>query len=139
MLGSGNDYCAGLTGDDVIFGAAGSDTLDGGAGRDRLAGGMGDDDLLDGGEGTDTAGCNGPAARYRIEETSTGWRVTDSAPLGNLGVDLLTSIERLQFSDSSSRSAEPGGRARYQLTPRPSRSKIRCRSATSSGSPRWRG
>ncbi|HWL67583.1 MAG TPA: hypothetical protein VNS22_04280 [Geminicoccus sp.] len=65
---------------------------------DLLDSGSGND-LLDGGEGTDTASYNGPAARYRIEETSTGWRVTDTAPLGNLGVDLLTSIERLQFSD----------------------------------------
>ncbi|GIT89999.1 hypothetical protein JANAI62_05180 [Jannaschia pagri] len=83
----------GLDGDDVIKGAFNSD---------RLVGGRGDDTLI--GEGqTDTAVYSGNRSDYVIGRTAAGQvavgdlRTTDAAE----GVDVLDSIERLQFADGT--------------------------------------
>lgn len=79
-----------LTGDTLANG------LLGGAGPDVLTGGEGAD-VLDGGDGLDTARFSAQASRYRVEPAAFGWTVTDRT--GRDGVDSLTGIERLRFSD----------------------------------------
>ena len=81
-------------GDDVIKGGAGNDTLDGGAGNDRL----------EGGSGNDGAVYAGSYENYSIQtgNDSRGLRtltVTDLS--GNEGVDVLTGVEKLYFSDQT--------------------------------------
>ena len=78
-----NNALMGLEGNDTIFGGVGNDTLVGGAGTDTL----------DGGTGLDNAVYGDVANAYTI--TRNGG-VTISGPEG---IDNLTSIERLQFSD----------------------------------------
>ncbi|MBJ7486504.1 calcium-binding protein [Brevundimonas sp.] len=82
-----------VSGNDTIDGGAGNDTLVGDAGDDRLTGGLGSD-ILDGGDGADTAVFNGAYASYTIS-TLNGVTTVSGAD----GVDRLTNVERLQFSD----------------------------------------
>jgi Ca2+-binding RTX toxin-like protein len=83
----GDNAIDGYTGDDLIEGGDGNDTLNGGAGNDSLAGG----------DGTDTASFSGPRADYTVtwSANSSSVTVTSSAE----GVDTLTGIETLSFSD----------------------------------------
>jgi Ca2+-binding RTX toxin-like protein len=86
---SSNDTLNGYGGDDLLFGGGGNDTLSGGAG----------DDALDGGDGNDIAVYQGIKSDYIMNKNSDGsWTVTDSV-LNRDGVDTLTNIEKLQFSD----------------------------------------
>lgn len=78
----------GMAGNDALRGAAGKDVLDGGAGNDTLSGG----------DGFDIALYHGARANYQITKTADGYTVADGT--GADGVDTLTGIERLQFSDS---------------------------------------
>ena len=91
--GVGDDFLYGLDGNDVLSGEAGIDVLNGGAGDDTLNGGAGND-LLTGGLGGDTAVFSGLRSSYTL---STAGGVTTVT--GADGVDRLTSIELLQFSD----------------------------------------
>jgi serralysin len=83
------DTLNGTAGPDVMFGEAGNDVLNAGAGND----------VLDGGSGVDTVLFSGPRANFTIEVTSSGHRVTDST--GREGVDTLSGIERLKFTDKA--------------------------------------
>jgi hypothetical protein len=62
--------------------------LDGGAGNDLLAGGA----------GIDTAVYHAPRASYSITKSDTGWTIADKS--GASGVDQLSQVERLRFSDT---------------------------------------
>lgn len=72
---------------------SGNDAITGTTGNDVLHGGLGDDSIT-GGEGIDTAVFAGHRFAYTISVTSTGFLVT-----GPDGADVLSGIERLQFSD----------------------------------------
>lgn len=101
--GGRNDYLDGGTGDDQLDGGLGNDTLLGGDGNDQLAGGKGSD-TLDGGLGLDVAIFTGARADFQIVTvngvtTVTGPDGVDRSDRPLTAVDVLTNIERLQFSD----------------------------------------
>ena len=90
------------TGGDAAFGSDwGDDTLYGNCGDDKLIGGAGND-LLIGSTGWNWIYENGG---YRVERTGAGWRVTDKS--GADGIDTLTGVERLEFTDKSFELARP--------------------------------
>jgi Ca2+-binding RTX toxin-like protein len=97
----------GLAGDDFIFGLGGNDTIDGGAGRDQIDGGAGNDritggrgnDVINGGLGWDTAIFSAARAQYTVTANADGSTSVLHTGGGIDGVDLLTNIEVLQFSD----------------------------------------
>ncbi|MBK6999923.1 MAG: DUF4214 domain-containing protein [Rhodoferax sp.] len=74
---------------------SGNDSITGSQGNDVLYGGAGDDTLT-GGDGIDTAVFGGLRSVYTINATSTGFLIT-----GPDGTDVLSGIERLQFSDKT--------------------------------------
>ncbi|GAA0646343.1 M10 family metallopeptidase C-terminal domain-containing protein [Brevundimonas lenta] len=78
------DSLNGTAAGEGLFGLGGDDTLTGAGG----------DDVIDGGAGTDVAVFSGPRAAYVISTTGATTSVT-----GPDGVDLLTNVERLLFSD----------------------------------------
>lgn len=81
-----------------FFGVGGSDTLNGGGGDDTLTGGRGDD-RLNGEAGQDRAVFTGAQADYQVVLLANGdVQVTDTRANGD-GVDVLTGVERLAFSD----------------------------------------
>ena len=80
-------------------GGDGADALVGGPGGQRFLGGGGADTLV-GAEGVDAAVYEGERSRYGVYADGDTLYVRDSAALGNAGVDRLTRIERLVFSDS---------------------------------------
>ncbi|UCE42227.1 MAG: hypothetical protein JSV17_04455 [Candidatus Aminicenantes bacterium] len=88
-----------LTGsnDSSLIGNGFDNTLKGNAGNNVFEG-KGGNDKIDGGTGTDTAVFSGPHADYRITETEKGIIVEDSQQQRD-GVDKLTNIEILKFSD----------------------------------------
>ncbi len=88
------DVLEGYGGDDALFGLAGNDYLHGGDGNDALTGGLGNDTMV-GGKGFDTAFFNGAKAGYTITQNTDG----SYAVLGVDGLDLITGVEKLVFSD----------------------------------------
>lgn len=80
-------------GRDQLIGGRHADTFRGGDHSDTLVGGGGDDSL-DGGDGDDFAVFSGPRSAYSW--TIEGDQITVTGPDG---VDVLTSVELLQFSD----------------------------------------
>ncbi len=78
------DVLLGYAGNDVLYGNNGNDTLDGGAGNDTI----------DGGTGIDTANYTQQRGNSSLQATDTGWTVN-----GPEGLDTLTNVERLQFTD----------------------------------------
>jgi len=95
--GDGNDRMSGNAGDNLLRGMRGHDTLLGGDGNDILIGGA-DHDILDGGAGVDVAVFTSTRAQANVVPTPSGYSVADTLPSRD-GLDLLTGIERLQFSD----------------------------------------
>ena len=93
--GDGGDTFVGNDADNMFYGMRGDDSLSGGLGDDILIGGAGNDSLL-GGAGTDTARFTGNYADYTITIGAGGVTVT-----GADGVDSLTDIEFLQFTDQT--------------------------------------
>lgn len=83
---SGNDTLTGGDGNDSLSGLGGSDTLIGGAGRDNF----------NGGTGIDTVVLSGPRSQFELSALF-GVKVIISAD----GFEILTSIERLRFTDFS--------------------------------------
>ncbi|HYD26828.1 calcium-binding protein [Brevundimonas sp.] len=120
---NGRDHLFGLAGDDVLTGGGREDHLDGGDGADQLDGGLQDDALLggggddrltggrgsdriEGGGGSDVAIFTGARADYVIVTDNGVTTVSgpDGQHPGNdtitlISTDLLTGVERLQFSD----------------------------------------
>lgn len=88
----------GTEGPDLLEAHAGGDGYIAGGGNDRIIGGGGLD-VIDGGSGIDTAVFSGLRAGYRFSQADNVWRIL--ATSGTDGTDVLTSIERIQFSDTS--------------------------------------
>ncbi|MEW4459329.1 calcium-binding protein [Roseibium algicola] len=94
----GDDTLFGNDGDDDLRGGSGNDTLNGGGGDDLLEGGTGLD-VLDGGGGHDTIILRGPDTDYSITNNGDGsYTLTDNGGNGD-GVDIISNIERLVFSN----------------------------------------
>ena len=122
---NGEDRLFGLEGDDILTGGGRNDHLDGGDDHDQLDGGVGDDVLLGGagddhltggkgsdhihgGVGVDIAVFTGARADYQILTANGVTTVIgpDGVNPGNhsqtlIAIDVLTSVERLQFSDQT--------------------------------------
>jgi VCBS repeat-containing protein len=96
-----NDVISGGSGNEFFFGGTGNDTLNGGGGSDTLTG-QGSNDALDGGTGTDMASFTGNRAQYTVSTNGTTGvtTVTDNVG-GRDGIDTLTNVEVLQFSDAT--------------------------------------
>ncbi|BCX17038.1 MAG: hypothetical protein KatS3mg117_0720 [Geminicoccaceae bacterium] len=97
----------GGAGNDLLSGNAAANTIWGGAGKDRLAGRGGDDllrpgpgaDRIEGGEGIDTLWLAGPRSAYALAFGRKGLELRDL--LGEDGVDRVTGVERVRFSDGT--------------------------------------
>lgn len=89
---------SGTSANDNLTGTAGPDTLNGLGGNDTLWG-MGHNDALIGGEGTDTGRYGSVASNFRVAQGSGQFSVEDKT--GVEGLDVLTSVERIQFSDKT--------------------------------------
>lgn len=84
------------TGGRYFAGTSAANTLTGTAANDKLEGGLGND-VLNGGAGNDIAVFNGASTAFSVLRTGTSsWQVS-----GLEGVDLLSNIEVLQFTDRS--------------------------------------
>ena len=83
---------------EVLFGTLQNDTIMGFGGNDQLQGNFGND-ALDGGSGNDTAAYIGILSNYTLTKGANTYTVTDKT--GVDGVDTLTNIERLQFTDKT--------------------------------------
>ncbi len=90
-----------LTGTAAIDGAGNSlaNTITGNSGANRLTGGAGAD-IIDGGLGIDVAVFSGVSANYTVSVNAALGNVVVTALSGTDGVDTLTGIEQLQFSDA---------------------------------------
>ncbi|SOC47337.1 cadherin domain-containing protein, partial [Rhizobium subbaraonis] len=91
----------GSAGADTFTGSIFNDTINGNGGNDVLSGGLGND-KIDGGAGTDTAVYAGKSTDYALKLSADGktLTVTDKRMSEvNEGIDTLTGVERLQFSD----------------------------------------
>lgn len=111
VLGSGK-YAAGNIANALLYqdnpaslienaiGGSGNDTIIGNIAANRLTGGAGGDSL-DGGAGTDTCVYSGALSSYALVQNADGsWTVTDLRAGAPDGIDTLTNIEFLQFSDT---------------------------------------
>lgn len=90
--GAGNDSLRGGTGEAFLAGGTGNDSLLGEGGNDTLNGGSGAD-TLNGGDGTDTV----------VYDSAVTLNLAN--PAGNIGAaagDVLTGIERIDFTNGSS-------------------------------------
>jgi hypothetical protein len=81
------------------LGTASADTWTGSVGWDAFEG-NGANDTFSGGSGTDTAVFNGVRASYTVSIAANGTITVQDSVAGRDGTDTLTSVERLQFSDS---------------------------------------
>lgn len=81
----------------LVVSATGS-TIQGGAGNDTLTAGAGDN-AINGGAGIDTVVFSGVQANFSIKNINGALQVVDL--VGNGGLDTLSSVERLQFTDGS--------------------------------------
>ncbi|HQV04919.1 putative Ig domain-containing protein [Novosphingobium sp.] len=112
-IGAGTDTLTGieeLVGSafvDTLTGAAGDNYLDGGDGDDLLTGGGGNDRIVGGQGSNDIAVFSGARASYLIEEVTIGgvvhFRVTGQGASAADGIDLLSGVEVLRFSDQDLR------------------------------------
>jgi Ca2+-binding RTX toxin-like protein len=83
LAGSGNEL------NNELYGNEGKNTLNGKAGNDTI----------DGGTGTDTAQYSGKLSDYTLGLGVASTTVSDKRTSGSDGVDSLSNVERLQFSD----------------------------------------
>mgnify|MGYP000246300659 CR=1 FL=1 len=82
-----------------FMGGLGNDTLTGGSGADGFDGGAGNDSLV-GGDGVDRARFSGKYAEYTLNtNTTTGVTTVTHNNQGADGIDTLSGIEELVFSD----------------------------------------
>ncbi|GGK18211.1 DUF4214 domain-containing protein [Salinarimonas ramus] len=98
----GTDFADRLMGDGAdnrLRGLDGADELAGAGGNDRLEGGRGDD-AIDGGAGRDAAVFSGARGEYAVTSGAAGLIVSDTTS-GRDGIDRLTNVERLVFTDST--------------------------------------
>lgn len=93
---AGNLGVNSTTGGRYFAGTSVADNLTGTAANDKLEG-NGGNDVLNGGAGTDIAVYNGVSSAFTVLRTgASSWQVS-----GAEGVDLLSNIETLQFTDRS--------------------------------------
>jgi Ca2+-binding RTX toxin-like protein len=87
-------------GDYIFYGDAGNDRITGGAGADLISGGAGNDTII-GGDGNDLAIFTGRRSDYRIAWDPAGQQfiLTDLRPGSPDGTDVVSGVERFQFSD----------------------------------------
>jgi Ca2+-binding RTX toxin-like protein len=83
---------------DWLFGGTAADTLRGGGGNDLTRGGAGND-THDGGSGTDRVVFSGAVSDYLLISVGSTVTVTDLRSGSPDGVDTLTNVEFLTFSD----------------------------------------
>jgi hypothetical protein len=92
---SGNDTIILREGNETAYGYAGDDSIEGGAGND----------IIDGGTGLDTAIYKDASSNYELTANDDGTLsvVHSSSPEGvtDEGTDILTNIEKMQFSDKT--------------------------------------
>jgi serralysin len=88
---------SGTSGNDTLTGTAATDRLQGLEGNDALVSTVGGD-TLDGGQGLDTAVYSLARSAYTLQRSGSGAFSVEKP--NSAGTDALTSIERLQFSDS---------------------------------------
>ena len=93
------DKLYGNDSDNTIAGGLGNDLLEGLDGNDVLVGGLGDDQLS-GGMGIDTAEFAGVYANYSFSNSKSTFTLIDKRTNAD-GMDVLTNVERLKFSDKS--------------------------------------
>jgi Ca2+-binding RTX toxin-like protein len=93
------DKLYGSDADNTIEGGLGHDWLEGLDGNDVLVGGLGDDQL-NGGMGIDTAKFTGVYADYSSSSSKSTFTLIDKRSNVD-GMDVLTNVERLKFSDKS--------------------------------------
>ncbi len=98
--GGGNDDIGGSNngGNDLLDGGSGDDWIKGGTGDDTLSGGQGND-TMEGGSGTDTVVLSGAYSDYVLSTVNGSLIISDSRVEASDGVDTLTNIEFLEFSD----------------------------------------
>ena len=95
------ENAVGGSGNDTIVGNIANNALSGGGGDDSLKGG-GDNDTLDGGTGINTAVYSGISTNYSWLKNADGtWTVTDLGSGYSEGVDTLTKIQFLKFSNTT--------------------------------------
>lgn len=88
-------HAIGGNGSDTLVANDSGVTLDGGAGNDILIGGAGND-RFNGGSGSDSVGMAGATAAHLFTLLANGdWQVRGD------GVDVLSGVERVDFSDAS--------------------------------------
>lgn len=81
-----------------VVGGTGNDRIIGNSADNTIAGGRGND-YIDGGAGLDTAAYTGLTSDYlRVENSDGTWTITDLRTNGD-GIDTLSNIENLRFSD----------------------------------------
>ena len=105
----GDNTLTGNSNVNLLSGSDGNDHLDAGSMNDVMLGGAGDDqlvagagnDLLSGGEGQDTAVLSGTMDEYELIQNQDGTYTLTDLVEGRDGVDVLDSIEALQFSDGT--------------------------------------
>ena len=97
----GSSIFSGSSKNDFIFGNAGNDTINSGSGDDCVSGGVGSD-FINGGDGVDTAIYSGRISDYFISynRALSSVSITDKRSGGD-GVDILKSVEKLQFADKT--------------------------------------
>ena len=88
----------GTGGNDVLTGLGFNELLDGGVGNDKIRG-NGGNDLIIGGAGKDISAYSAVLSNYTVTKTPAGYTVTDKT--GTDGIDTLSGIEALSFSDKS--------------------------------------
>jgi hypothetical protein len=99
---TGSSYADKLFGTDtanIINGGAGNDAVDGLAGNDVIIGGLGDDQI-NGGTGIDTAQFSGKQGGYTTSSANGAFVVLDKRSNSD-GLDTLSAIERIKYSDKS--------------------------------------
>jgi len=94
----GRDFILGFSGNDVLYGEEGADLLSGGTGDDLIHGGAADD-VIHGGDGRDTARYRGSFFDYEVQSEGEGAFAVTSDRAQDAGVDALSEIEVLWFSD----------------------------------------
>lgn len=103
---AGNDSISGLGGDDYIDAGDGTNRIDAGVGNDTIVGGQGTNGSqltpangIEGGAGIDTVTYMGAASQFHVTRTAgTNWVTVTNLLTGSR--DILSNVERLQFSDT---------------------------------------
>ncbi|HEY8360600.1 MAG TPA: DUF4214 domain-containing protein [Ramlibacter sp.] len=96
-----SEVFSGTDSHDVYVGTASGETIVGYGGNDRLTG-AGGNDRIEGGVGTDTAAFSGKRDQFGVSvEGTSELHVEDLRTGSPEGIDTLTSVERLSFTDGT--------------------------------------